>query len=172
MAQGLRIGELAQRAGLNPKTIRYYEEVGLLPRPARTASGYRCYGPADVARLEFIQKAKRLGLSLAAIRQVLALRQRGEQPCAYVLELLDRQLAELDRLLAALAAFRAELLALRQEAADMRECDAPGCQIIEQREQLPAAPALPLRALGRALPRTGRGQPGRRPTRRQGGERW
>ncbi len=69
----MQIGELADRVGVNTKTIRYYESIKLLPEPARTPAGYRIYGPDDETRLTFIKTAQHLGLSLDEIREVLAL---------------------------------------------------------------------------------------------------
>src|SRR5437870_94459 len=82
---GLRIGQLAERLGLNTKTIRYYESIGLLPSPARRPSGYRVYGEDDADRLAFVRTAQRFGLRLDQIREVLAFRDRGERPCDFVL---------------------------------------------------------------------------------------
>jgi len=90
----MRIGELAGRIGVNPKTVRYYEGIGLLPAPEREPSGYRDYDDQDVDRLRFIRTAQRLGLSLSEISEILAFRRRSERPCGYVLEVLDRQVAE------------------------------------------------------------------------------
>ena len=69
----LTIGRLAERAGVNIDTIRYYERNGLLPRAARRASGYREYGPADVDRLRFIRRCKELGFTLAEIAEIAEL---------------------------------------------------------------------------------------------------
>jgi MerR family copper efflux transcriptional regulator len=69
----MTIGSLAKRAGVNIDTIRYYERNGLLPEPARRLSGYREYGPTDVARLRFIMRAKDLGFTLAEINELLSL---------------------------------------------------------------------------------------------------
>jgi len=66
----MRIGQLADETGVTTKTIRYYEEIGLLPAPARQPSGYRRYAGADVDRLDFVAKAKALGLSLEEITNV------------------------------------------------------------------------------------------------------
>ncbi len=129
--RSLRIGRLAAEFGLNPKTIRYYEAIGLLPTPVRTPSGYRMYGPADRDRLQFILKAKAIGLSLEEIREILALRQEGQLPCAHVLALLDRKIAAIDRQLLALAVFRHELVGLREEAARTMGDDTCICGIIE-----------------------------------------
>jgi DNA-binding transcriptional MerR regulator len=84
MAGGLYIGELARRVRLNPKTIRYYEEIGLFPEPERTASNYRIYRPEDLRTLEFIQKAQALGLSLGEIKEILRIRESGQLPCQHV----------------------------------------------------------------------------------------
>lgn len=78
----MRIGELAAELGLNPKTIRYYEEIGLLPEPRRTQAGYRLYDAADRERLRFILKAKAVGLTLEEIKLVLDVRSNGQPPCA------------------------------------------------------------------------------------------
>ncbi len=76
----MRIGELGERLGVNTKTIRYYESIGLVPEPERTSSGYRIYSEADVERLVFIKSAQRLGLALDEVREILALRERGRRP--------------------------------------------------------------------------------------------
>ncbi len=93
----MRIGEVAAAVGVNPKTIRYYEDIGLLPDPGRTPSGYRDYTEEDRARLVFVKTARRLGLCLAEVAEILALRERGERPCDYVLGVLERQLGDVDR---------------------------------------------------------------------------
>lgn len=113
----MRIGELAHRARVSPKTIRYYEDLGLLPAPRRTESGYRQYTEDDAARLDLIARAKRLGLSLGEVAGVLAICQAGQLPCSHVIALLDRRIAEADRLVEELNAFRAELARVRQAAA-------------------------------------------------------
>src|SRR5919109_145162 len=92
----MRIGELAERLGITTKAIRFYESIGLLPDPPRTPAGYRVYGEADAERLTFVKTAQRLGLRLDEITEIIAFRDRGEQPCAYVAEVLQRQLSELD----------------------------------------------------------------------------
>lgn len=128
------IGELANDFGINPKTIRYYEEIGLLPKPSRSASGYRLYSTADRERLRFILKAKDIGLTLEEIGEIVTLRLDGEQPCAHVSVLLDRKLAAVDAQLRALSEFRDELVLLREEAASGTTGDARFCWIIEQHE--------------------------------------
>ncbi len=127
----LRIGQLAAEFGLNPKTIRYYEAIGLLPPPERTDAGYRLYTDADVERLRFIGKAKLIGLSLDEIREIFRLRSNGEPPCGCVLSMLDQKVAVVDAQLCALEAFRQELVALREQATRHAHADATICGIIE-----------------------------------------
>lgn len=127
----LRIGELASELGLNPKTIRYYEEIGLLPAPRRNAAGYRIYGATERERLRFIAKAKRIGLTLQEIGEVLALRDAGAEPCARVRELIDRKLAAVEEQLRLLADVRLDLLTLQAKAAVTTCSCTPICEIIE-----------------------------------------
>jgi DNA-binding transcriptional MerR regulator len=127
-----RIGELAGELGLNPKTIRYYEEIGLLPAPRRSPAGYRLYDTADRDRLRFVAKAKAIGLTLAEIGEILALRDGGTEPCPHVRNLLDHKLAAVDEHLRLLAEARAELLALQAEAGSTACSSAPICGVIER----------------------------------------
>jgi DNA-binding transcriptional MerR regulator len=126
-----RIGELAGELGLNPKTIRYYEAIGLLPEPQRNTSGYRIYGAADRERLRFIAKAKSIGLSLEEIREVLALRDAGREPCTRVRELIDRKLAAVNEQLRLLIDLRRDLLTLQARAAATTCSCTAICEIIE-----------------------------------------
>ncbi|MEX0658386.1 MAG: heavy metal-responsive transcriptional regulator [Egibacteraceae bacterium] len=127
----MRIGELAARVGVNPKTVRYYESIGLLPAPARTDAGYRVYGEDDIDRLAFIRRAQRLELALGEVREILALRERGERPCGYVLDIAQTRLEELDRRIADMQDTRRELHALLQTAGDPPDDDGCYCQLIE-----------------------------------------
>lgn len=113
----LKIGELAKTTGLTTKAIRYYELLGLLRQARRTESGYRLYTDDDLHRLEFVKKAKLLGLSLDEIRDILTLREQEQAPCVHVLALLDQKVAYIDALLGGLQAFREELARLRSESA-------------------------------------------------------
>lgn len=110
----MRIGALAKQVGVNPKTVRYYEAIGLLPEPPRTAAGYRRYDQTAVTRLEFVQRAKRLGLSLESVGEILAIRERGEAPCERVVALVDAELNRIDRRVAELARLRGDLAAVRR----------------------------------------------------------
>lgn len=106
------IGQLAAELGLNPRTLRYYEDLGLLPAPARTLSGYRVYGEETAHRLAFIIKAKSLGLTLGEIRQILALRDSGKLPCPSVQQILQEHIEGIDYQMAQLRALKADLTAL------------------------------------------------------------
>jgi DNA-binding transcriptional MerR regulator len=109
---GLRVAELAALVGLTPDTIRYYERAGLLPPPARTATGYRAYDPAVAERLRFIKGAQRLGLRLRDIRDLLAVRDTGVCPCEPAEDLLRRRLAELAEEMARMQALRAQMVSM------------------------------------------------------------
>ncbi len=106
-----RIGELADAAGISADTLRYYERLGLLTTPARTATGYRLYGAQDLARLLFIRRAKLLGLSLTEIRGLLGIADDGAcQPLRReVAALLRRKIDVCAAQLAELSAFKASL---------------------------------------------------------------
>lgn len=130
--RAMRIGELAEAVGVNPKTIRFYEDIGLLPAPRRRPSGYREYGEEDVARLSFIRTAQRLDLPLVDIKEILAFRDRGERPCGYVLAVLARQAAELDQRIVELTRLRDELRHLQVGAGDLPvEDEGCYCGVIE-----------------------------------------
>lgn len=106
------IGELAAQFRLNPRTLRYYENLDLLPAPSRTVNGYRVYCEETAQRLAFITKAKSLGLTLKEIGQILALRDSGQLPCSTVLHMLQEHVERIDRQIAQLQALKADLTAL------------------------------------------------------------
>jgi DNA-binding transcriptional MerR regulator len=120
----LRISELAEAVGVRPDTVRYYERIGLLPPPARTAAGYRAYDAVTVDRLRFIQGAQRLGLRLSDIADLLAVRDTGVCPCEPAEQLLHRRLDDLDTEMARLAALRVDMVAML-EALPSAECPPP-----------------------------------------------
>lgn len=137
----MRIGETADHVGVNPKTIRYYESIGLIPEADRTSAGYRDYGDDDVEQLTFIKSAQRLGLSLDEIRQVLAFRERGEQPCGYVLEAVRRQTDEIDRKVRELLELRDELVELTARAEQADDGESRYCRLVEGSRQRDAVDA-------------------------------
>ncbi len=116
MAQSF-IGIIAKQTGVPIKTIRYYEEVGLLPKPSRTLAGYRLYTPKTIDRLQFIKKAQRLGVRLEEIKEILDLADRGRCPCGHVQMVLRRRLRELQQKIADL-----RMIERRVEAAVRRGC--------------------------------------------------
>lgn len=126
--QNLTIGRLAKRAGVGIDTVRFYERAGLLPKPLRTASGYRLYGRDDVSRLRFIRRSKALGFSLGEISELLAL-SAGKGGRADVKAVAERRLRDLDRKLKELKTVRDTL------AHYARQCSGhgpvAGCPIIE-----------------------------------------
>lgn len=111
---GWLIGKLSNRVGVSAHTIRYYERLGLLKPPKRTESGYRVYGQENEERLRFIQKAKRFGLSLDEIKQLITIRTKGTPPCASLKTMVKQHLDDLDRQIA-------EMISLRQELASRYE---------------------------------------------------
>ncbi len=110
------IREFSQRTGVSTKTIRYYESVGLLPRPQRASNHYRLYTDADVELLRFIVGARSLDYPLAEIARLLAARENGSLPCHQVLASLEVRLNEIERRIADLQVVRATLEQIRQAA--------------------------------------------------------
>lgn len=111
------IGEIASATGTTTKTLRFYEQAGLLPKAARTAGGYRDYGPDTRERIDFIRRGQAAGLTLAQIREILAIRDGGRPPCAHVCDLLTAQLAKIDGQIDRLQNLKATVTALRDDAA-------------------------------------------------------
>ncbi len=129
----MRIGELAQRTGVSAKTIRYYEDIGVLPPPERSTNDYRDYGPDAVDRLRFIRDAQATGLTLTEISSILELRGRGEPTCGHVIELLEQHLTDLDHHIKTLQQTREQLAQLTERARglDPAACTDPNrCQTI------------------------------------------
>ena len=106
---GLSITQLATLTGFGPDTIRYYERTGLLPAPARTTGDHRRYDECAIDRLRFIRGAKRLGLRLGDIANLLTLRDTGTCPCEPAASLLRRRLDEIDAEMTRLTELRGQL---------------------------------------------------------------
>lgn len=115
----MRIGELARRAGTTTKTLRFYEQAGLFPEPDRTPSGYRDYDPVVLERLAFVRAAQAAGLTLAEIREIVAVREAQGPPCEHVAGLLDAHAADLDQRIRELTGLRHEVERLRARARDL-----------------------------------------------------
>jgi MerR family mercuric resistance operon transcriptional regulator len=105
----MRVGELAERAGVNVQTIRYYERRGLLHDPRERRAGYREYTDATLARLRFIKRAQELGFTLAQIAELLDLRQRSDVTAAQVKSRAEGKIAEIDERLRDLERIRQAL---------------------------------------------------------------
>jgi DNA-binding transcriptional MerR regulator len=137
MSEQLLIGELARRGGVRAKTVRYYEDLGILPPAERLPNGYRVYRPEDVDRLRFVRGARSLGLTLDDIGEVLAFRDRGEAPCRYVVDLLHAKIEEvgariieLQRLQESLQDLSKAAQRLPQDDIEMKHCV---CHLVQGR---------------------------------------
>jgi DNA-binding transcriptional MerR regulator len=129
----MQIGIVAKKIGLSIDAIRFYERNGLLPRPPRTAGGFRRYGDNDVETLAFVRRVQGLGFKLSEIRGLLRLRGNRLQPCAPVQRRLQEKLADVQRKLTDLRKLERELLlALRSCDKELRKRDAH-CPILRER---------------------------------------
>ena len=128
MAHTLTIGALARATDTKVETVRYYERIELMPAPARTGGNYRAYGKAHLARLSFIRRARDLGFSIEAVRELLKLSDQRRRDCASVGAVAGAHLSEIERKIADLKALRRELREL------MRQCDngrVESCRVLE-----------------------------------------
>ena len=105
----LKIGELAKQTGLAVGTLRYYSDLGLLQPVQRGSNGYRYYCSDASQQVQFIKKAQTLGFTLAEIKQILDVRDRGEKPCSLVQSLLDKKIEQLEIQINQMNLFKAEL---------------------------------------------------------------
>ena len=122
---GLRIGHVAEQAGLSAPTIRYYERVGLLVPARRSVKGYRDYNETTIEELRFIKKAQALGFSLDEIAEILKLSRAGKTPCSHVLDLARAHLAAVDERIQQLSRFRESLAS---EVAKWDAVQEPTCE--------------------------------------------
>ena len=121
----MRTGQVARRAGVNPQTLRYYERRGLLPQPARSASGYRSYGSNSVETVRFIKRAQQLGFTLAEVEALLDLANGGPDSCDAAHDMAAEKIDALDAKIASLKAMRLSLQRLAATCElprDQREC--------------------------------------------------
>ena len=122
--KSLPIGALSLEAGVKVPTIRYYEQIGLLPSPDRAQNNRRTYGPDDVRRLSFIRHARELGFEIDAIRQLLSLEDDPHRPCEDADRIARGRLADIDFKIARLMALRSEVRRMVEQCAhgEVRDC--------------------------------------------------
>lgn len=125
----LRRGELARRAGCNAETVRYYERIGLLPAPARTAAGHRVYGPADIRRLAFVRRARAMGFGLEEIRDLLGDAAGRDDACRRARTVTRRQIDAVRRRIADLRTIERTLESM---ATACETAEGPSCPVIER----------------------------------------
>ncbi|MER8578211.1 helix-turn-helix domain-containing protein [Mesorhizobium sp. M1423] len=128
MPAGVTIGEAARRSGVKVPTIRYYEQIDLLPAPARSEANRRHYEAADLRRLAFIRHARELGFEIEAIRTLLALQDNPHQPCGTADAIAQARLAEVVQRIRSLAALKIELELMVEGCRQGKVCE---CRVIE-----------------------------------------
>jgi MerR family copper efflux transcriptional regulator len=131
--RAMKIGEVARRTGVPTMTIRYYEDIGVMPPPARASNGYRDYRPDAIDRLEFVREAQETGLTLEEISSILELRSHGQATCHHVVDLLERHLEDVDCRIETLRASRDLYSKLIERARTLEpaDCTDPNrCQTI------------------------------------------
>lgn len=114
---GLSTSDLAKQSGINLESIRFYERQGLLPKPPRTASGYRVFPQESVRRVRFIKRAQALGFTLREIKQLIALRAHPETACADVRTQAEAKIADIAQKISDLRAMQRELTRLARACA-------------------------------------------------------
>lgn len=124
----LTIGTLARRTGTKVQTIRYYEQIRLMPEPGRTSGGQRRYGEAELDRLAFIRHSRQLGFSLGAIRELLDLSDHPEKSCEEADRIARRQLRQVEQRMERLEALRTELARMVQECSGGSTSD---CRVLD-----------------------------------------
>lgn len=124
----MKIGELGLATGTKVETVRYYEKIGLLPPPGRTAGNYRAYSSDHLARLSFIRRARDLGFTLEAVRELLTFSDDKAQSCEAVDFIARAHLTEIDCKIADLQALRSELARVLGSCSNGTVAD---CKIIE-----------------------------------------
>lgn len=131
----LSIGELSRRTGVKVPTIRYYEQIGLMPLAPRTEGKQRRYGADEASRLNFIRHARELGFEVEAIRELLQLSEKPDQSCAEADEIARRHMAEVERRIEQLTALRAELQHMVQECSHGRVGECRVIQVLADHSQ-------------------------------------
>lgn len=124
----LTIGTLAKKTGTKVQTVRYYEQIGLMPEPGRTEGGQRRYSEAELDRLSFIRHSRQLGFSLDAIRELLDLSDNPNRSCEDADAIARRQLKQVEQRMERLKALRAELKRMVHECSGGKSAD---CRVLE-----------------------------------------
>lgn len=141
---GVLIGQVASRAGVLTKTIRYYESLGLVPPADRLANGYRDYPDTILERLAFIRAAQSSGFTLGEVREIIAFRDQGQAPCDHVRDLIDRHTSDVERRIAELQRMGDDLgrLARRARRGDPTDCHPSAvCHLLVPRSRSATQPA-------------------------------
>jgi Cu(I)-responsive transcriptional regulator len=139
----MTIGALGEATSVNAETIRYYERIGILPAPARTAGGYRVYKPEHVRRLNFIRRGRELGLSLDAVRELLSLASDRLRPCTRVDRLVQEHIHDLDHKIEGLQQLRGALQNLADSCrGSTRVADCRILEALQDAEQTLAGPPV------------------------------
>jgi Cu(I)-responsive transcriptional regulator len=111
----MKIGDLSKLTSTNVETVRYYERIGLLPKPSRTGGNYRTYAAQDVERLKFIRHARGLGFDIADIRSLLDLSEHPERECSEVDQIATRHLQSVENKLRQLEQLQQELIRMLKQ---------------------------------------------------------
>lgn len=125
---GMTIGEVSKRTGVKVPTIRFYEQIGLLPSPPRSEGNRRQFEEVDLRRLSFIRHARDLGFEVNDIRELLDLADQPGRPCADADRIAQRHLAEVEARIAKLTALRGELRRMVDECSHGHVCE---CRVIQ-----------------------------------------
>ncbi len=136
----MKISDLAEQTGVPTKTIRYYEDVGLLPMATRQPNGYREYREADVDRLKLVAGARRLDFSLAEISEIIDLRDRRIAPCGVLLDLLNQKAEEISQRISELQRVQKDLESLYSVGLTFPTDDVEGkncvCHLVSEHERV------------------------------------
>ncbi|UIE37762.1 heavy metal-responsive transcriptional regulator [Leptodesmis sichuanensis] len=140
-----QVGEVSRRLGLNPQTLYFYERIGLMPSPKRTAAGYRLYEQPDLERLSFITQAKALGLSLDDIKDLLMLQDGQQLSCQEVYDRLLKKVQHIDETINKLQTLKTQLKPLLDQCQRGLAQPAPGQQCVVFQQHPLVVSAEPLR---------------------------
>ena len=127
----LKIGQVSVQSDLPVKTIRFYEERGLIQAAKRTSGGFRLFEPSVLTRLSFIRQSQALGLSLSDIQGILGIADSGQRPCKNVRHKFQEKIVEIDERIQQLTKLKGQLQILIEEADQRETLDADYCPIIE-----------------------------------------